>query len=221
MDEQESVPRKHCHASSCMWVLESLFFSARMSAPHPRGFRSSFSEVTHCLWVTLDYPRRLLSERSPKDNALLPSGSRVEPRCCPRRTAHVTLRSVGCTEKRSLFLLSCGRAGPLLTSPYTRVIHRKRGLTQNSKKQSLFHNFCPSQRHMMWKQISEITDKQAVFFFSTVPFSNAGFRLRLEGNKEKSRSSRILTMHQSSFMNKIWVQQAARKNAFSMEVINM
>ena len=130
MDEPESVPSKHCHASSCMWVLESFFFSAQTSTPHPRGIRSCFSEVTHCLWVTLDYPRRLLSERSPKDNALLPPGSRVEPRCCPRRTAHVTLRSVGCTEKRSLFPLSCGRAGPLLTSPYTRVIHRKRGLTQ-------------------------------------------------------------------------------------------
>ena len=109
--------------------------------------------------------------------------------------------------------------------PFTNLLHpsysQETGFNKNSKKQSLFHNFCPSQRHMMWKQISEITDKQVCFFFSTVPFSNSGSLHRLEGNKEKSRSSRILPMHQSSFMNKIWVQQAAIKNAFSMKVINM
>lgn len=74
---------------------------------------------------------------------------------------------------------------------------------------------------MMWKQISEITDKEVVFSFQLFLFLMQASLHRLTGNKEKSMSSRTLTMHQSSFMNKIWIQQAARKNSFPMEVIQI
>lgn len=43
----------------------------------------------------------------------------------------------------------------------------------------------------------------------------------LIGNKEKSKSSRTFRMHQSSFMNKSCIQQAAKKNSLPMNVTNV
>lgn len=63
-------------------------------------------------------------------------------------------------------------------------------------------------------KISEITDKWVDFPFQQLLFLMRASLHSRTRNKGKPESSTTLTMHQRSFMNKIWTQQAARRTHF-------
>lgn len=207
MDQWRSMPRGRSGAQ-IMCLLESLFSLPEHLRPTPEMIWSSFSEVTVFESYQIIYEDFCHPGTRPS-----PPGIQAVPRCCPRRAAHAPLRL-----PLSLLMWESWPFTNLASQP---SYSQETGLTQNSMKQRLFHNFCPSQRHMMWKQISEITDKQVVFPFQQFLFLTQASLHRLTGNKEKSPSSRTWTMHQSSLMNKIWIQQAARENSLPIKVIKI
>lgn len=180
--------------------LRITFLSAWTSAPHPPGG----SGPGFWGYITVFESHQIIYTdfRVNTHPRTMPSSPRYlgSAKLCPHKAVHVLLRFAGDTRESVTFPSRVGGVYPLSTFPYSPRYSQQIGLAQNSKKQRLFHNFCPSQRHMTWRHISEITDKQVVLLF------NSSFSRLLSTDSVGTKKNPRAAEHQQCIKAALWTK---------------